>query len=290
MFMSSCVPFCFYTNFVVFIEIHKNMRKVIVVTGGSSGLGEAICTHLTSKNYAVYGTSRKVISQDKSFMLLPMDVANADSIREALHTVMQKEGRIDVFINNAGLGMAAPVEEASTKDIQQLFSTNFFGVVNTIQQVLPIMRKQGNGLIINITSIAAEIALPYRGFYCASKSAVDKLTDALRMEVKDYGIKACTFQAGDIKTKINSNRLTAVINNNSVYAKNFNRINGEIHADVNNAVSPYFYAKKIESIVESSIVSRTYVEGRFIQRLSRWLCRILPGNWFEKIILNHYKL
>jgi len=266
------------------------MPKIIVVTGGSSGLGEAICTHLASKKYIVYGTSRKETSQDKSFTLIQMDVADKNSIQQSLDAIIQKEGRIDVFINNAGLGMAAPIEEASHKDIQQLFSTNVFGVLNTTQLILPIMRKQRKGLIINITSIAAEVALPYRGLYCASKSAVDKITDALRMEVKEFGIQACTFQAGDIKTNINSNRLTATINPNSEYAKDFNRINNEIHTDVNNAVSPYFYAKKIEGIIESSKISRTYVEGKFIQRLSRFLSRILPGNWFEKIILNHYKL
>ncbi len=266
------------------------MTKVIVVTGGSSGLGEAICTHLSSKKFIVYGTSRNVKTQDKSFHLIQMDVADRGSIQQALETIILKEGRIDVFINNAGLGMAAPIEEASQNDIQQLFSTNFFGILNTTQLVLPIMRKQRKGLIINITSIAAEIALPYRGLYCASKSAVDKITDALRMEVKEFGIQACTFQAGDIKTNINSNRLTAALHSNSAYAKDFNRINNEIHADVNNAVSPYFYAKKIEGIIESSTISRTYVEGKFIQRLSRFLSRILPGNWFEKIILNHYKL
>ena len=186
--------------------------------------------------------------------------------------------------------MAAPLEESADKDIDKLFSTNIRGVINVMQAVLPQMRKQKNGLIINITSIAAEIALPYRGLYCASKAAVEKITEALRMEVKDFQIQACTFQAGDIKTNINSNRLTAEVSKDSVYAQNFERINNEIHRDVDKAVSPYFYAKKIETIITSKTVKRTYVEGKFIQRLSRFLCRILPGSWFEKIILNHYKL
>lgn len=266
------------------------MSKVILVTGGSSGLGEAICEHLAAKKYKVYGTSRKANEHNDKFPLLQMDVSDRTSIQSAIKTLLQKEGRIDVWINNAGLGMAAPVEEASSEAIQQLFSTNFYGVLNTTQLILPIMRQQRSGLIINITSIAAEIALPYRGLYCASKAAVEKITEALRMEIKEFGVQACTFQAGDIKTNINANRLTAQIDAESAYSKQFNRINNEIHADVNNAVSPYFYAEKIESILRTKKVKRTYVEGRFIQRLSRFLSRILPGKWFEKIIMNHYKL
>jgi NADP-dependent 3-hydroxy acid dehydrogenase YdfG len=266
------------------------MSKIILVTGGSSGLGAAICEHLASKGHKVYGTSRNVTQQNPTFTMINMDVCNRASIQEAIATVVNKEGSIDVIINNAGLGMAAPVEEASDKDIDKLFDTNVRGVINVMQTVLPQMRKQKKGLIINITSIAAEIALPYRGLYCASKAAVEKITEAMRMEIKPYGIQACTFQAGDIKTNINSNRLTAEVSSVSVYATQFNRINSEIHADVNNAVSPYFYADKIDKIIRSGSVKRTYVEGRFIQRLSRFLSRILPGTWFEKIIMNHYKL
>ncbi len=266
------------------------MSKVVLVTGGSSGLGEAICDHLASKGHKVYGTSRKVTSKAANYTMLEMDVCDRGSIASAISIILNKEKKIDVVINNAGLGMAAPLEESADKDIDKLFSTNVRGVINVMQTVLPVMRNQKTGLIINITSIAAEIALPFRGLYCASKAAVEKITEAMRMEVKDYGIQACTFQAGDIKTNINSNRLTAEIASDSVYATNFHRINNEIHADVNKAVSPYFYAEKIESIIKKKSVKRTYVEGRFMQRLSRFLSRILPGTWFEKLIVNHYNL
>lgn len=266
------------------------MSKIILVTGGSSGLGAAVCEHLAARGHKVYGTSRKISEQNPAFTMIRMDVCSLESIRETIATIVRNEGRIDVVINNAGLGMAAPVEEASEQDIDKLFDTNVKGVIRVMQTVLPQMRQQKKGLIINITSIAAEIALPYRGLYCASKAAIEKITEAMRMEVKPYGVQACTFQAGDIKTNINSNRLTAEVASSSVYATQFHRINQEIHADVNNAVSPYFYADKIEKIIRSGSVKRTYVAGRFIQRFSRFLSRILPGTWFEKIIMNHYKL
>ncbi len=266
------------------------MSKVILVSGGSSGLGLAICEHLSKKGYRVYGTSRNSNQSNLTFPMLAMDVCNRLSIQNAVSTIIEKEGRLDVVINNAGLGMAAPLEESSDADIEQLFATNIRGVINVMQVALPIMRKQHSGLIINITSIAAEIALPYRGLYCASKAAVEKITEAMRMEVKDFGIQACTFQAGDIKTNINSNRLTAKLADSSIYSTTFNRINSEIHKDVDNAVSPYFYADKIETIITSKNVKRTYVSGKFIQKFSRFLSRILPGNLFEKIILNHYNL
>ncbi len=266
------------------------MSKVILVTGGSSGLGEAICQHLSSKGHKVYGTSRQQTASTSSFTMISMDVCDRASIQQALSSILSREGKIDVVINNAGLGMAAPIEEGSDKDLDKLFATNVRGVINVMQTVLPQMRKQNSGLIINITSIAAEISLPFRGFYCASKAAVEKITEAMRMEIKPYGIQACTFQAGDIKTNINSNRLTAEVKAGSAYENIFHRINNEIHADVNNAVEPHFYAEKIEKIIRSGSVKRTYVAGRFIQRLSRLLSRVLPGNWFEKIIMNHYKL
>lgn len=266
------------------------MSKVILVTGGSSGLGASICSHLASKGYNVYGTSRSFLKDQPTYKFLKMDVGSRTSVESALRLIIEKEGRLDVLINNAGLGMAAPIEEGTEADIEKLFDTNFKGVLNTIQLTLPIFRNQKKGLIINITSIAAEISLPYRGFYCASKAAVEKITEALRMEVKDFGIKACTFQAGDIKTNINANRLTAQLPLSSSYTKVFTRINAEIHADVNNAVEPDYYAKKIYGIINATKIKRTYVEGRFIQRLSRFLSRILPGLWFERILLNHYKL
>lgn len=266
------------------------MSKVILVTGGSSGLGEAICEYLAGKGHRVYGTSRKATENNAKFSMISMDVCDRQSINAAVDTIISREGRLDVVINNAGLGMAAPVEECIDKDLDKLFSTNVRGVINVMQAVLPKMRQQKSGLVINITSIAAEISLPFRGLYCASKAAVEKITEAARMELKPYHVQACNFQAGDIKTNINSNRLTAALAHDSAYSTLFNRINNEIHTDVNNAVSPYFYAEKIEQIINTKKVKRTYVAGRFIQRLSRFLSRILPGVWFEKIIMNHYKL
>jgi NADP-dependent 3-hydroxy acid dehydrogenase YdfG len=266
------------------------MSKVILVTGGSSGLGEAICTHLSSHGHKVYGTSRKTVNKKAPFNMISMDVCDRNSIKMAVDYLLEKEGRLDVVINNAGLGMASPIEESSDKNIDLLFSTNIRGVLNVMQATLPVMRKQKSGLIINITSIAAEIALPFRGLYCASKAAVEKITEATRMEVKEFGIYACTFQAGDIKTNINANRLTAEVAANSVYAAPFHRINSDIHKDVNKALLPDFYAKKIEKIIHSKSPKRTYVYGIFLQKFSRFLSRILPGVWFEKIIMNHYKL
>jgi NAD(P)-dependent dehydrogenase (short-subunit alcohol dehydrogenase family) len=283
------VKYYFYAYNTKYITI---MSKVILITGGSSGLGEALCTHLASVGHKVYGTSRKVApdSAPSTYQLIAMDVWDKNSVRQAVDAIVSKEGRLDVVINNAGLGMAAPLEESSADDIDKLLATNVRGVIHVIQAVLPQMRKQQNGQIINISSIAAEIALPFRGLYCASKAAVEKYTQALRMEVKDFGIQACTFQAGDIKTNINANRLTAEIVPDSAYATTFRRINDSIHKDVNTALSPLFYARKIEKMIAGKRLRRTYVEGPFIQRLSRFLSRVLPGNLFEKIILNHYKL
>ena len=144
-------------------------RKVVLITGGSSGIGKSIGTLLKSKGYFVYGTTRDLnrYPDFENFDLLELDVRNTDSIQNAINTIIKKEGRLDVLINNAGVGITGPLEETPHSEIVNAFDTNFHGPLQMIKAVLPQMRKQKSGLILNITSIAgrirsSQIAFAYR--------------------------------------------------------------------------------------------------------------------------------
>ena len=161
------------------------MSKVVLITGGSSGIGKSIGEFLTNKGFIVYGTSRNPQNYSKSkFPIIALDVTESTSILAAVNILLENEGKIDVLINNAGVGITGPIEEIPEFEIKSNFETNFFGPMNVIKAVLPKMREQRSGLIINITSIAGYMGLPYRGIYSASKAALEILTESFRMEIK----------------------------------------------------------------------------------------------------------
>jgi len=160
-------------------------RKIVLITGGSSGIGKSIGIFLKAKGYIVYGTTRKLEKHPNfdAFNLLEMNVRDTASISHAVDRIITNEGRLDVVINNAGIGITGAIEETPHQEILNTFETNFNGPIHVFKAVLPQMRKQKEGLIINITSIAGYMGLPYRGIYSASKGALGLLTEALRMEI-----------------------------------------------------------------------------------------------------------
>jgi len=159
------------------------MSKTILITGGSSGIGKSMGEFLIKKGFNVYGTSRFPEKYtDSLFPILKLDVTKPDSIRECVETLLAKTNTIDVLINNAGVGITGPLEEIPMAEMKNNFETNFFGPIGMINAVLPSMRAQKSGLIINITSIAGYMGLPFRGVYSASKGALELITEAYRME------------------------------------------------------------------------------------------------------------
>ena len=150
------------------------MSKVVLITGGSSGIGKTIGEYLKNKNYIVYGTSRNPSNYKNSVInLIKSNINIKDDINECLNYVYQKEGKIDVLINNAGIGFTGPIEESNLNNVENLFKTNFFGPLEITKQVLPLMRKNGGGLVINITSIARRIdVIRFLSKQCLLKSLV----------------------------------------------------------------------------------------------------------------------
>ena len=266
------------------------MKKVILITGASTGLGESMAIYLAQRGYIVYGTSRQRGFRQAPFNMLTMDVVDPESIRHVVHQILQKEGRLDVLINNAGLGIAAPVELLSLTDVQRVFDTNVLGVIRMVQAALPIMRQQRSGLIINISSIAAEAGLPYRGAYSASKAAVERLTEALRLELAPFGVQVCSVQPGGTRTDINKNRLRATVAEDDVYKATFDRTYELIDQSVSEGIESTVFGPLIESIINSSHVKRIYRVGKPLEKLSVLLKQLLPTCVYERMIRNHYKM
>jgi NAD(P)-dependent dehydrogenase (short-subunit alcohol dehydrogenase family) len=264
-------------------------QKVILVTGGSSGIGKSICLHLASLGHKVYGTSRKSDTKEDRFQLLKLDVTNDLSVQQGIANLLSKEGRIDVLINNAGIGMVGAIEDSIAEDSAKVFETNVFGPLRTMQAVLPIMRAQRSGLIINVGSIAGYMGLPYRGIYSATKASLGMITEALRMELKPYNIEACVVDPGDYSTSITQNRQVN-IPDQSPYRQNVLALEKMINEEVNHSSDPAEVGRLIEKIINSPRPRVRYLSGNFLQKVSVFLKQTIGGKFFERILINHYKL
>jgi len=269
------------------------MSKVVLVTGGSSGIGKSICLYLHGEGYTVYGTSRNPerCASEVPFKLIALDVLNEATITPAVKTIIDAEGKLDVLINNAGIGMLGSIEDSKAEEVKEVFETNVYGVLRTTQAVLPHMRERKQGLIINVSSIAGYMGLPYRGIYSATKASVHMITEALRMELKPYGVKACVVDPGDFATSISDNRRVAKAGRTgSVYTKEINRIEAMINSDVANSSNPALMGIAIAKIIETGNPDINYLVGKPMQKLSILVRRLVPKKMFEKIIASHYKM
>lgn len=267
------------------------MSKVVLITGGSSGIGKSIGEYLIQKGMIVFGTSRNPQNySDNKFPIIALDVTNGDTITGCIQTVIDAEGRIDVVINNAGAGITGPVEEIPEIEIKRNFETNLFGPINVIKEVLPQMRKQNSGLIINITSIAGYMGLPYRGVYSASKGALELITETFRMELKDFNIKMTNIAPGDFATNIAAGRFHAPIKEDSPYKEKYGSVLKAIDEDVNKGNNPIVVAEMVYKVINTKHPKIHYKAGAVIQKFSIVLKRILPDKIYEKMLINHYKL
>lgn len=267
-------------------------REIILITGASSGIGKAIGIYLTSRGYKVYGTTRNPSKYPdfKDFKLLKMDVRDSDSVKAAISDLINIEGRLDVLVNNAGIGITGPLEETPNTEILKAFDTNFNGPINVIKAVLPQMRQQKNGLIINITSIAGYMGLPYRGIYSATKGAMELITESFRLETKRFGVQLTCLAPGDFATNIASGRYHAPIIKGSPYEESYRKILTEIDNDVDNGGNPLEVAKKVLKIIKTKNPRVHYRVGSFLQRFSIILKILVPDKLYERLLLRHSKL
>src|SRR5881397_1647573 len=183
--------------------------KTALVTGASSGIGEATAERLAMAGYKVYGTSRRAAkASERSFELLPLDVTSDESVEATIRAVLRAEGRIDLLVNNAGFSVApAGAEESSTEQAWSIFDTNFFGIVRMTRAVVPHMRQQGGGRIINIGSVLGFLPMPYGALYAATKHAVEGYSESLDHELRTRGIRVSVIEPAYTKTQFDANFL-----------------------------------------------------------------------------------
>jgi len=265
------------------------MRKVILITGISSGFGKETAALLAKKGHVVYGTIRKSAETEPLVKTLQMDLMNLDSIAKAVQTVVQHEGRIDVLINNAGMHTGGPIETLPMEYVKMQMDTNFMGLVHLTREVLPVMRKQGSGTIINFGSIGGLMGLPFQGFYSAGKFAVEGFSEALRMEVKQFNIHVVVINPGDFTTSNSANRRGFLADSEEdPYKKQFDKTLSIIENDEAKGWAPEILAKKIVNIVDCKKPKQRYVIASLEQKLAVVLKFILPGRIFSKILEGHY--
>ena len=265
-------------------------KKVILITGASSGFGKATAELLATKGYIVYGTSRKETTHE-TIHFLKMDVRDKASVRAGVEQVIASEGRIDVLINIAGMGIGGSLEMATEEEIRMQMDTNFMGCVNVCQAVLPIMRQQHVGRIINLSSIGGIMGLPYQGYYSASKFAIEGFSEALAAEVRGFGISVVMVEPGDFATHFTASRRNSESTAKSeAYGASFARSLSLIEKEENGGLKPDFLAKKIEKIINARHPRLRYVVANFEQKLSVLLKKIIPGNWFVGVLRGYYKV
>jgi NAD(P)-dependent dehydrogenase (short-subunit alcohol dehydrogenase family) len=269
-------------------------KSIVLVTGASSGIGRAVAHHLHERGWRVYGTSRRpaAVSIDGSGVpLLEMDVTSDGSVERAVAELLTREGRIDAVVNNAGFGIAGAIEDTSIDEARAQFETNFFGTLRVCRAVLPAMRAQRRGCLVNISSIAGVVALPFQGLYSASKFAVEGMSEALRMEVAPFGVRVVLIEPGDFRTGFTSSRaVVTAAQRETPYAPLQAAALGVAEHDETSGATPETIGPLVERIIEARSPRLRYSVGPVSERLSMLLKRIAPGWLFERTIAGYYRL
>jgi NAD(P)-dependent dehydrogenase (short-subunit alcohol dehydrogenase family) len=273
-------------------EMEKENRRVVLVTGASSGIGLACATHLAGRGFRVYGTSRRAAAGSPGDVtMLTADVTDDRSVEQAIATVLDREGRLDIVVNNAGMGIAGPVESTSIEQAKGQFEVNFFGAFRVCRAVLPAMRRQRSGYIINIGSIGGLLAIPYQSMYSASKFALEGLSEALRMEVRPFGIRVVIIEPGDHKTGLTENRqFTEISIATDAYGPSFEAALLKTAHDEQSGPGPEQIARLLYRIVNQRHPRLRYTIGPIPQRAAVWLKRLMPYSILEYTMRTYYGL
>ncbi|MCL6642020.1 MAG: SDR family oxidoreductase [Candidatus Bipolaricaulota bacterium] len=268
---------------------------IALITGSSSGIGLETSVYLARRGYTVWATMRnlekavelrKIIESERlPIELAQLDVCNDSSVKVAITQIVQKSGRIDVLVNNAGYGLRGASEEVSLDEWKAQFETNFFGAIRVTQAVLPQMRAQRSGAIVNISSVLGRMAIPFSGPYIASKFALEGLTETLRYELAPWNIKVVLIEPGFIATNFQQNAqlAQAAQSQDSPYAL-FKQASGRrVQRNIYRAAPPERVAETIYRAITHPHPKLRYAVGRDA-RLALPLRRFLPEGLFERIL------
>ena len=277
-----------------------NTQAVVLVTGASSGIGRACAIHLARRGYRVFGTTRQepdqVVADLRQLLttadqldVVTMDVDDNESVVRAIGTIVEKTDRLDAVVNCAGFGIAGAIEETSDQEARAIFETNLLGILRVCRAAIPTMRSQGAGILINVSSIGGRIGLPFQGFYSATKFALEGFTEALRMEIRGFGIRAVLIEPGDFCTGFTDSRhIVETSASSGAYRVTQEHVLSIVEKDERGGASPDAIARLVARILSKRSPRVRYTVGPVAQKLAAALKRILPSKWFEWALSKYY--
>lgn len=263
---------------------------VVLITGASSGIGEAVARAFAEKGFEVFGTSRNPGRTEPiaGVEFVQLDVTDPESVARAVSTVVQRAGRIDVVVNNAGFGVLGAAEESSTAQAQQLFDTNFFGLVRVTREVLPYLRAQRSGRIINISSVLGFIPAPYGALYSASKHAVEGYSESLDHETREFGVRVSVIEPGYTKTSFDAAAVDADSPIDS-YASIREHVKDTLRKSIPTGDDPAVVARVVLKAATSRTPKLRYPAGPLARQLTV-LKKFAPAGLLDKGIRKANKL
>lgn len=262
----------------------EKRKNIIIITGANSGIGLATANYLIEKGNIVYGIDKN--ATQTHFPIYACDITKVDAVTDIVKEINDKEGRIDVLINNAGFGISGAIEYSDANEVQKIFDVNVVALINMCKIVTPYMRKNKSGKIINISSVACEIPIPFQACYSASKSAVLSFSMAFRQEVQDFGIKVSAVLPGDTKTGFTSARLKTGVVDDDAYGTRITKSIARMEKDEQGGMSPLSVSKVIHKLIKVKNPAPMKTVG-FSYKLVMFLSKILPKRtmlWIVKKI------
>jgi NAD(P)-dependent dehydrogenase (short-subunit alcohol dehydrogenase family) len=266
------------------VSMAAETKRVALVTGASSGIGEAAGRALAGAGFTVYGTSRRAVAGEErnGVAFLPLDVTDDDSVAAAVGEVLVRSGRIDVLVNNAGLGIAGAAEESSIEQARALFDTNVFGSIRMTRAVLPHMREQGGGRIINVSSVLGLMPAPFGALYASTKHAIEGYSESLDHEVREHGIRVLLVEPAYTRTSFEANSVPAD-KPLAVYAGRREVLGTLLAEAIRDGDEPSVVADAIVAAATGSHPKLRYPAGPLARRVSK-LRRYAPSTVFDKQI------
>ena len=276
------------------------VQKVAIVTGSSSGIGYETALILARNGFRTYATMRNLekataisdMAKREKLQLytIELDVTNEKSVNQAIKTIKSDAGRIDVLVNNAGYGLTGSLEDLSMNEIKAQYETNVFGLIRVTQEVLPIMREQKSGIIVNISSIGGKMAMPLSSPYIGTKFAVEGLSESIAYDLEPFGIKVVIIEPGAIKTNFGTGMVVAEknLNASSPYFKGMQQLQGTLNSLLKNGSLPSKVAEVILNAITTPNPNLRYTVGDDAALLTQKR-KELPDSEFQKFVLGFFK-
>ncbi len=264
------------------------MNQVALVTGASSGVGEVLAPLLVTNGWTVYGMSRRSVTLP-GVRPLPADIGDAEAVNRAVAQLLERTGRLDALLHCAGIGGAGPVECMPTERARQILDTNFWGSWNLCQACLPHLRQSPNGRLLLVSSIAGHMGIPFRAAYCASKAAVNALSDSLRLELKGSSVSVSCISPGDIATNSIATQYRQPADElPELYRDRYRAADEGMAANVDHGMPAGRVARQLHEILTTPSPAPHYTIGEPVQRLSLVARKLLPARWWESILDRYY--